>query len=77
MNLLKFISRHASAFVILTAIVSFLFPVVFAWVRGNVSSLILGFIMLTMGLTLSTNDFKVFINYIFARYGSNRFWRLD
>ncbi|MBP5681922.1 MAG: bile acid:sodium symporter family protein [Bacteroidales bacterium] len=62
MKLLLFLSRHASAFVILTAIVSFLFPVVFGWVRGNVSSLILGFIMLTMGLTLSTNDFKVLIH---------------
>ena len=62
MNLLKFISRHASAFVILTAIVSFLFPALFGWVRGNVSSLILGFIMLTMGLTLSANDFKVLIH---------------
>ena len=62
MKLLLFLSRHASAFVILTAVVSFLFPVVFAWVRGSVSSLILGFIMLTMGLTLSTNDFKVLIH---------------
>jgi BASS family bile acid:Na+ symporter len=61
MKILLFISRNASVFVISTAIISFLFPTLFGWVRGNVSSLILGFIMLTMGLTLSTNDFKVLI----------------
>ena len=61
MKLLLFISRHASAFVIVSAIIAFLFPMLFGWVRNNVSSLILGFIMLTMGLTLSTEDFKILI----------------
>lgn len=62
MKLLQLISRHASLFVIITAIISFIFPSMFAWVRGNVASVILGFIMLTMGLTLSGNDFKVLIH---------------
>ena len=61
MKLLLFINRHASAFVIVSAIIAFLFPMLFGWVRNNVSSLILGFIMLTMGLTLSTEDFKILI----------------
>jgi BASS family bile acid:Na+ symporter len=61
MKLLAFISRHASIIVIATAVLSFLLPTVFSWVRGNVSSVILGFIMLTMGLTLSAEDFKVLL----------------
>ena len=61
MKLLAFISRHASVIVIATAVLSFLSPTVFSWVRGNVSSVILGFIMLTMGLTLSADDFKVLL----------------
>jgi len=61
MKILLFISRHASAFVIVSAIVAFQFHTLFGWVRDNVSSLILGFIMLTMGLTLSTEDFKILI----------------
>ncbi len=61
MKILQLISRHASVVVILTAILSFIFPTIFAWVRDNIASLILGFIMLTMGLTLSANDFKVLI----------------
>lgn len=55
----SFLSSHASVFVILTAVYAFFFPHHFDWVRGNTQTVILGLIMLTMGLTLSTNDFKV------------------
>lgn len=61
MKLLLFISRNASKIVIATAVLSFLLPTMFSWVRGNISSVILGFIMLTMGLTLSTDDFKILL----------------
>ena len=37
---------------------AFLVPETFSWVKGDVSSIILGIIMLTMGLTLSTDDFR-------------------
>ena len=55
----KLLAANASAFVIAVAIFSFFMPYTFSWVRGNTQTVILGLIMLTMGLTLSTNDFKV------------------
>lgn len=55
----SFLANYASLFVIASAIVAFLFPEWFAWVKGNTQKVILGLIMLTMGLTLSTNDFKI------------------
>ncbi len=64
MELLKRISallaNYTSPFVILTAIVAMWKPELFGWVQsGNVASVILGLIMLTMGCTLSTNDFRI------------------
>lgn len=52
------LSQKASLFVILTAVVTFFFPQLFEWVKGNVQTTILGIIMLTMGLTLTPEDFK-------------------
>ena len=46
-------ASHSSTYVIATALLAFLLPEAFGWVRGDISSLILGIIMLTMGLTLS------------------------
>lgn len=59
LRLSKVLSSGASYFVIATAVVSFLFPEIFSWVRGNTQTCILGLIMLTMGLTLSTQDFRI------------------
>lgn len=56
-----FLSTYTSLFVIACAVVAFFAPVAFAWVHGNVSSVILGIIMLSMGLTLSVNDFKILV----------------
>ncbi len=53
------LSKHASAVVILAAIVAFFMPQLFSWVSGNTQTIILGIIMLTMGLTLTTQDFKI------------------
>jgi len=52
------LSGKASLFVILTAVVTFFFPILFEWVKGNTQTVILGIIMLTMGLTLTLEDFK-------------------
>ena len=52
-------AKYSSAYVIAAAIVAFFLPETFGWVRGDVSSLILGIIMLTMGLTLTTDDFRI------------------
>ncbi|SDL41300.1 MULTISPECIES: bile acid:sodium symporter family protein [Segatella] len=55
----RWLSNYTSAFIIGIAVVTFFFPHLFDWVRGKTQTVILGIIMLTMGLTLSTNDFKV------------------
>ena len=53
------LSGKASLFVILTAVVTFFFPALFEWVKGHTQTVILGIIMLTMGLTLTPDDFKL------------------
>ncbi|MBR5208839.1 MAG: bile acid:sodium symporter family protein, partial [Paludibacteraceae bacterium] len=55
-------TKHTSAFIILIAIITIIDPDLFSWVRGNIQTCILGFIMLTMGLTLSLNDFKILLS---------------
>lgn len=54
-----FLSGKASLFVILTAVTTFFFPSLFAWVKGDTQTVILGIIMLTMGLTLTPADFRL------------------
>lgn len=53
------LSSKASLFVILTAIITFFFPELFLWVKGDIQTTILGIIMLTMGLTLTPEDFRL------------------
>ena len=53
------LSDKASIFVILTAVITFFFPQLFEWVRGDTQTVILGIIMLTMGLTLTPKDFSL------------------
>jgi len=54
----RLLSNYASPFVIASAIVAFFVPIAFEWVHGNVSSIILGVIMLSMGLTISMEDIR-------------------
>ncbi|MCR5314007.1 MAG: bile acid:sodium symporter family protein [Bacteroidaceae bacterium] len=56
------LSGKASIFIILTSVVTFFVPELFMWVKGNTQTVILGIIMLTMGLTLTTKDFKVLLS---------------
>lgn len=53
------LSTYTSYFIIAVAVVTFFCPVIFSWVHGDIQSLILGFIMLTMGLTLTLDDMRV------------------
>ncbi len=53
------LARHASLFIIAVAVITFFVPELFQWVHGNTQTVILGLIMLTMGLTLTTQDFKI------------------
>ncbi|MCQ2233498.1 MAG: bile acid:sodium symporter family protein [Paludibacteraceae bacterium] len=55
----SFLSRKTSLFIIAIAILTFFFRDLFVWVRNDTQTVILGFIMLTMGMTLTTNDFKI------------------
>lgn len=54
----RLLSSYTSLFVIGAAVVAFFLPFVFGWVHGNVSSVILGIIMLSMGLTITVEDVK-------------------
>lgn len=59
----RWLARYTSLFIILVAVVSFIFPQTFAWVQqGQRASVILGLIMLTMGCTLSTEDFRILLS---------------
>lgn len=58
-SLSDLLSGKASLFVVLTAVVTFFFPHLFVWVKGDTQTVILGIIMLTMGLTLTPQDFRL------------------
>lgn len=66
LTLFKNISAHLTkwtpAFVTAIAVFTYFFPDIFAWVKGHAQTSILGFIMLTMGLTLSKEDFRILIS---------------
>lgn len=55
----RWLANYTSIFIIGIAVVTMFFPHIFDWVRGTTQTVILGIIMLTMGLTLTTNDFKI------------------
>ena len=58
-RLSRLLAGNASLFIIAIAVVTFFVPELFVWVRGTTQTVILGIIMLTMGLTLTTDDFKI------------------
>ncbi len=55
----KWLAAHASLFVTAIAVFTFFVPDTFVWVRGTTQTVILGVIMLTMGMTLTTHDFRI------------------
>lgn len=55
----QWLAGNASLFIIATAVFTFFVPSSFQWVKGTTQTVILGLIMLTMGLTLTTQDFKI------------------
>lgn len=58
-QLSRWLAANASLTVTAVAVFTFFVPDAFGWVRGNVQTVILGIIMLTMGLTLTTDDFRI------------------
>ena len=55
----RWLATYASPFIIGVALFTFFIPITFEWVSGITQTVILGIIMLTMGLTLTANDFKI------------------
>lgn len=55
----QWLSTYTSWFIIAVAVLTYFMPDLFSWVHGTVQSCILGFIMLTMGLTLTMQDMKI------------------
>jgi BASS family bile acid:Na+ symporter len=55
----RWLANYASLFIIGIALITLIFPHLFDWVRGTTQTVILGIIMLTMGLTLTTDDFRI------------------
>ena len=53
------LSRYTSPFIIGIAALAFVLPGLFTWVQGDIQAMVLGFIMLTMGLTLRPADFRI------------------
>ena len=58
----RFISNYTPYVVIAAAVLAFFMPDAFTWIKGYTQTGILGFIMLTMGLTLTTNDLKILVS---------------
>jgi len=57
----RWLAANASLTVIAVAVFTFFVPDAFNWVRGTTQTVILGIIMLTMGLTLTTQDFRILV----------------
>lgn len=58
-KILHFIEKYFALLVLLVAIVSFLVPSSFSWIKTSSINYLLGFIMFFMGLTLKPYDFKI------------------
>lgn len=56
------LTKWTPAFVTAVAVFTYFFPDAFSWVRSHTQTSILGFIMLTMGLTLSKEDFRILVS---------------
>ena len=61
-KLSRWLAANASLFIIAIAVLTFFVPELFEWVRGTTQTVILGIIMLTMGLTLTTEDFRILLH---------------
>lgn len=53
------LASRTAIFVALAGATAYFQPAMFKWVKGDVQTTVLGVIMLTMGMTLSGNDYKI------------------
>lgn len=54
-----FLAKETPWFITVVAVMTYFVPDAFCWVRGYTQTAILGVIMLTMGMTLTKDDFKI------------------
>ena len=55
----KLLTAYTSPVIVGVAAAAFIYPPLFCWVKGDLQTLILGIIMLTMGMTLKPEDFRI------------------
>lgn len=53
------LTRFTATVIILAAVIAFIEPATFAWVKGDAQVLVLGIIMLGMGMTLGKEDYLI------------------
>ena len=53
------LSKWTPLFITLVAVGTYFVPAAFGWVRGYTQTAVLGVIMLTMGMTLKGEDFRI------------------
>ncbi len=58
-TLSSLLARYTALFVIGTAVITYFIPELCTWVKGDAQTLVLGIIMLSMGMTLGSNDYKI------------------
>ncbi len=63
MKIVSYIKKYMAVIVLAVAVVAFVEPVSFQWVRTNYINWLLGVIMLCMGITLHPADFKVVFSH--------------
>lgn len=57
-----FLTSYTSAIIIAVSVLTFWQPQLFAWVKGDWQTVVLGVIMLTMGMTLKPQDFTFLLH---------------
>lgn len=60
--LAAWLAKWTPLFISLVAVGTYFAPDVFSWVRGYTQTAVLGVIMLTMGMTLKTEDFRILLS---------------
>ena len=61
-RLSAWLAKWTPLFILFVAIGAYFAPGVFGWVRGYTQTAVLGVIMLTMGMTLKAEDFKILLS---------------
>jgi BASS family bile acid:Na+ symporter len=58
----QLLATFTSAIILAVAVVTFWQPGLFTWVKGDIQTVVLGVIMLTMGMTLKPQDFTFLVH---------------